>query len=226
MIVYYRLCSVPSTNPSPIFQEDKFRLSKLCLKSFVEAFKDINPSVVFLADYCGEMEEEMVRQIVPFKYSFIPTAIGINETCLMQYEMALQQDEPILFAECDYLWLPNSGKAVLDGILSLGMISPYDHLNFYIDKTIHSEDCKIKLVGDQHWRTTERNTMTFGIRPEIFRANYETFKKYGYLDNDVWHELRANNQLLWVPIPSLSTHMVKDFLAPSVNWKERWKTLI
>lgn len=228
MICYYRLCSIPSTNPSPIFQEDKFELNKLCLKSFVEAFKDINPEVVFLADFCGEREAEMVKQIVPFKYSFIPTAIGINETCLMQYEMAYKQTEHdlILFAECDYLWTPNSGKTLLEGISSLRMASPYDHLNFYKDPSIHSENVVLKLVNNTHWRSTERNTMTFGIKKDVFDDNYETFKRYGYLDNEVWKDLRSAGQWLWVPIPSLATHMVRDWLAPSVDWETQWKTLI
>lgn len=228
MIVYYRLCSIPSTNPSPIFQEDKFKLNKLCLKSFVEAFKDVNPEVVFLADFCGIREEEMVQQIVPFKYSFIPTAIGINETCLMQYEMALKQTEheEILFAECDYLWRPEAGKAVLEGILSLNMVSPYDHLNFYKDEKLHSPQTTITLIGDTHWRSTERNTMTFGLRKTILEKNADIFKKYGYLDADVWYDLKRGGWTLWVPIPSLATHMVKDFLAPSVDWEAQWKTLI
>jgi len=225
MIVYYRLCSIPSTNPSPILQEDKFQLNKLCLKSFVKAFEDVNPEVVFLADFCGEREEEMVKQVCPFKHSFIPTNIGINETCLMQYEMALQQTEhkEILFQECDYLYIPGSGKTVLKAIQELGLVSPYDHLNFYRDKSIHSETCDIRLVGPKHWRTVERNTMTFGITKEIFDKNYEIFKNYGYLDNEVWKDLKAAGHALWVPIPSIATHMVKDWLAPSINWKKLWE---
>ncbi|MCK9355132.1 MAG: hypothetical protein M0P59_13390 [Gallionella sp.] len=204
--------------------EDKFELNKLCLKSFVEAFKHIQPEVVFLADFCGAREEEMIQQVVPFKYSFIPTNIGINETCLLQYEMANKTEHDIiLFQECDYLYRPETGKTVLEGIQSLGLVSPYDNLNFYLDPSIHSEDVKLKLVGDQHWRSVERVTMTFGIKSIIFKENYETFKKYGYLDNDVWHTLRANGHQMWTPIPSLATHMVKDFMAPGIKWEELWK---
>lgn len=222
MIVYYRLCGIASSNPSPIFQEDKFRLNKLCLKSFVEAYKDVNPEVVFLADFCGQEYEDLIKEVVPFKYSYLPTNIGINETCLMQYEMAKTQieHEEILFQECDYLYIPGSGKTVLKAIQELGMVSPYDHLNFYKDKSIHSEDCKIRLIGPKHWRSVERNTMTFGIKKEIFDKNYETFKKYGYLDNEVWKDMLKAGQLLWVPIPSIATHMVKDFMAPSIDWSK------
>ena len=196
----------------------------------MNAFKDVNPEVVFIADYCGEREEEMIKQLIPFKYSFIPTALGINDTCLLQYEMAFKQTEhqEILFLECDYIWndIPYIGEKFVEGIRQLGLVSPYDHLNFYIDQKLHSSVCEIKLVGSQHWRSTERNTMTFGVRSGVFKENYEIFKKYGYLDADVWYELLDQSWPLYVPIPSMATHMVKDWLAPSVQWEELWTTLI
>jgi hypothetical protein len=169
----------------------------------------------------------MVELVVPFKHSFIPTAMGINETCLTQYELAKETDhKEILFAECDYYWRPGSGKALLEAISSLQLVSPYDHRNFYIDRAIHSEDCKIKLVGDQHWRSTERNTMTFGITKDAFTKLFNTFLYYGYLDNEVWHESREKGYRLWVPIPSLATHMAKDWLAPSIDWKGEWEKYV
>jgi len=229
MIVYYRLCSIPSTNPSPILQDDKFELNKLCLKSFVRAFKDVNPEVVFLADFCGEREAEMVKQIVPFKHSFIPTAIGINETCLMQYEMALKQieHEEILFLECDYLWNPAvEVQKLVDAIKELGLVSPYDHPNFYKDRSLHSNKCQIELVSNYHFRSTERNTMTFGLRKAILQDNIDLFNEFGYLDGQVWYDLLERGYPLWTPIKTMATHMVVDNLSPSIDWEAQWKTLL
>jgi len=229
MIVYYRLCSIPSTNPSPILQDDKFELNKLCLKSFVRAFKDVNPEVVFLADFCGEREAEMVKQIVPFKHSFIPTAIGINETCLMQYEMALKQieHEEILFLECDYLWNPAvEVQKLVDAIKELGLVSPYDHPNFYKDRSLHSNKCQIELVSNYHFRSTERNTMTFGLRKAILQDNIDLFNEFGYLDGQVWYDLLERGYPLWTPIKTMATHMVVGNLSPSIDWEAQWKTLL
>jgi len=229
MIVYYRLCSIPSTNPSPILQDDKFELNKLCLKSFVRAFKDVNPEVVFLADFCGEREAEMVKQVVPFKHSFVPTAIGINETCLMQYEMALKQieHEEILFLECDYLWNPAvEVQKLVDAIKELGLVSPYDHPNFYKDRSLHSNKCQIELVSNYHFRSTERNTMTFGLRKAILQDNIDLFNEFGYLDGQVWYDLLERGYPLWTPIKTMATHMVVDNLSPSIDWEAQWKTLL
>jgi len=224
MIVYYRMCGIPSTNPSPIYQEDKFKLNEICLRSFVRAFKEVNPSMVFLNDFCDGRYSEMIDRIVPFDKEIQSSEIGINETCLKQYQMAKETNEDlILFQECDYYYRPNTGRTVLSGVKDLGLISPYDNLNFYLDSSIHSSSIQVKLVDNQHWRTVERTTMTFALKSQVLKDNLDIFMKYGYLDDNLWHELRARGHQMWTPLPSLSTHMVKDFMAPGVNWKELWE---
>lgn len=224
MIVYYRLTSIASTNPSPLYNNDKLRLNQLCLRSFVTAFRDVKPEMVFIADYCGKEYDEIIKEIVPFPFKIIYTSEGINATALRQYDMAYKgDDEDILFAECDYLWRPSSAKAFIEGLNKLELISPYDNLNFYLDPSIHSENVKLRLVGDQHWRSVERVTMTFGLKKKILTENYDLFLKYGYLDNDLWHELRERGHQMWTPIPSLSTHMVRDYMAPVIPWPLVWK---
>jgi len=223
LVVYYRLCSIKSTNPSPIYQDNKFELNKLCFKSFVEAFKDIKPKVVVLADYCGFEEADMIDELCPFEYEFKPTKLGINETCLLQYELASKQPEDlILFLECDYLWNPNADvRQYISAIEKLGLVSPYDHLNYYLDKNAHSNTCQIELVDNHHFRTVETCTMTFGLRKDVLVDNIDIFNKYGYLDHDVWYDLRQfSSQELYVPIPTFATHMVIDYLSPTVKWGE------
>lgn len=220
MIVYYRLCSIASTNPSPIFQENKFELNKACFKSFVEAFKDIKPKVVVLADYCDYLEAEMIEELCPFEYKYIPTKIGINETCLLQYKMASEQnDEVILFLECDYWWNPSLDvNKYISGIKELGLVSPYNHLNYYKDRKQHSNICQIELVDDHIFRSVETCTMTFGLRKDILIKYLDIFNKYGYLDHFVWLDIAEKGQKLFVPIPTYATHSVVDYLAPQVNW--------
>lgn len=228
MLVIYRLCSIPSTNPSPILQEDKFALNRLCLKSFVNAFKNVEPEVIFLGDFCGDREKEMIDEVCPFKHTFIPTQVGISETCLLQYKMALEQPDNLLFfLECDYLWNPDVDvKKFIEAVETLGVVSPYDHPNFYRERNIHSNQCEIELVADHHFRSVERNTMTFGIRKDILENNIDLFNEFGYLDHGQWLGLAKMGQLLYVPIPSMATHLVVDNLAPSVDWEVIWKTLI
>lgn len=223
MQVVYRMCDIPSTNPPP-WNVDKFNLNRICLQSFVEGYKDIKPKVHFICDHCPMEEyEEMIHNVCPFEKVVEFTAIGINETMLMAYDIAEDANDIVLLQECDYLHKSSIGFLMADAIDSLGLVSPYDHLNFYLDHSIHSEDTTIRLVRDHHFRTTERNTMTWGCHSSLIKAHRDMLNKYGYLDNIVWKELRDLGYKLWTPIPSLATHMVEGFMAPGVDWKTIWK---
>jgi hypothetical protein len=229
MTVFYRLCDIksPLSVKPPILMDDQFKLNELCLKSFVLAFGDISPKVIFILDHCPKEKYQALIDSVPFEHEEIWTNIGINDTCLLQYELAsTKSDDVILFQECDYLYRPLSGKMFEKAILKYGLVSPYDHRNFYIDRTIHSKDCQIDLIDEQHFRTTERNTMTFGMTKEVFEKNFEILKRWGYLDNEVWKEMRANGNPLWVPIPAFATHMVEGFLSPGLDWAKLWGMLL
>lgn len=154
--------------------------------------------------------------------------MGINETAMLQFSMAneLEGDESVVFCECDHLYNGVIGKKAEEAIKELGVVSFYNHPNFYIDKSIHSDVAMIKLVGDTYWRSTERNVLSFGIRGDIFKKSYDIWKKYGYLDDNNWKELRERGYMLFVPLPGWSTHMAKDWLTVGIDWEAIWKTLI
>lgn len=222
MIVYYKISSAESVNPSPLFLTAKDKLASLCLDSFIEAYRTVRPHVVFV---CDNASEDLIKKAdsIPFPHTIHKTQLGNFMASVYQYELAYKQDDDILFQEDDYLYIPDTGEAFVIGLQTLGLVSPYDHLNFYKDTDMHSLTVDLRLVNNTHWRTTERNTMTFAIKNDIFKRNYEVFKKYGNWDSDVWREIDAQ---LWTPIPSMATHMVKDWLAPSIQWQELWKTRI
>lgn len=223
---YYRLTAIKSTNPSPIYQDDKKKLNELCLKSYAQAYAEVKPDTTFICDFCPEDYKEMIDRIIPFKHDVMFTNLGINGTALLQYELANKQDDDILFQECDYIYVKNGGVRLVEGMNWLGLVSPYDHLNFYMDKTLHSPNVTLRLINGYHWRSCERNTMTFALKNKVFKDGYETFRHYGYLDGQVWYDMLERGHMMYVPITSLATHMAKDWLAPSVDWEAIWKTLI
>lgn len=221
MTVIYRLCGIASSNPSPIFQDNKYKLNELCLKSFITAFSDVRPEVIFLFDKCGVEYYKMIEQ-VPFNYKIEESNLGINGTMLKAYEIASQLEDYAIFQECDYLYKGTIGKKYLAAMKQLGIVSPYDHPNFYHAREYHKEECRIKLVNNTHFRTCERNTMTWGCHSNLIKQYREIFDRHGYLDGQVWYDLKAEGIDLWTPIPSFATHMVKDCLAPAINWEEQW----
>lgn len=225
MFVVYRMCGIPSSNPSPILQENKYLLNEMCLKSFIRAYASVKPKIVFLCDYCTDEYNDLIKA-VPFDSESHFTSIGINHTALMAYDLAREQDDIILFQECDYVYRPNTGEQMVEAISNLGLVSPYNHRNFYLDRSIHSKSCELEMIGNEIYRSVERNTMTFGLTSDILRDHFDIFEKYGYLDNEVWHDLRDQGHKLYVPVHSIATHMVEDYLAPGVEWEKIWSTLL
>ena len=219
--VFYRITDIPSTNPSPWRQDNKRELNRVCLKSFIEAFRDINPEIFFIADHCDRSLNKMLK-MVPFNYEVEYTELGINGTMLKSYELASKEKDFVLFQECDYLYRPDIGKNYLRALKELDIVSPYDHRNFYIDRSIHSPTCDVQVISDHHFRSTERNTMTWATHSDIVRENLGVLTKYGYLDDEVWKELLIAGHQLWVPIPSFATHCVKGYLSPAVSWGNLW----
>lgn len=221
MIVYYRLSDkkLSASKPAP-FTQDIFTIAKVCLRSFVSAFKDVSPKMVFICDYCPPKYDKMIRDIVPFEFEIHHTSLGINKTCLMQYEMYDKSDEPcVLFQEYDYLWLPDTGTSLEEGVVYFDYVTPYDHPDKYgIEGIVTAESITNRL-----WKETQSTTATFGTSKEIFTGEREVFNKYGYIDHSRWLEVTGK---LCSPVPSLATHMCAEFMAPHIDWKAVWNSYL
>lgn len=221
IVVYYRITSIPSTNPSPVLQENKDALNELCLKSFISAFKQIEPYTVFICDHCSDDTMEMIERVYPFKKKILYTKLGQNGTSLKQYELAREQDADIYFAESDYIYREDSGIELLNGLQELNLVSPYDHPDHYHTDYVP----KLRLINNHHWRSAENNTMTWAVTNKLFKDHYDIFYKYGYLDKEVWSDLQKEGHELFVPIPSIATHMVTSCLAPAVDFEQIWQRI-
>jgi hypothetical protein len=219
--VIYRMSDISSTNASPIYWDNKFALNKLCLRSFVEAFKDVRPEVIMICDRCPDFYETFVKQYVPFPMTIEFTNSGVRENAVHQYDY-VTDDDYYLFQECDYLYLPDTGKKMIEACDVFDYISPYDHPDKYKEGMIPKEH-EIILLGNQHWRSTDSTTSTFMGRGDMVRKNLDLFKQWGWEDHKRWLDFGSKGFKLWTPIPSIATHMVEDYMAPSINWKSLWE---
>lgn len=214
--VVYRMSDITSTNASPIFWTDKFKLNKLCLYSFVEAFREIKPHVVMICDRCPEYYEKFVRDSVPFPMTVEFTNSGVRENAVHQYDY-VTDDDYYLFQECDYLYVPNAGKKMIEACDVFDFITPYDHPDKYKGELI-PEKKDIRVVGNHHWRLTDSTTSTFMARGDMVRKELDRFKQWGWEDHKRWLDFNNHGYQLWSPMPSLATHMVEEFMAPCVDW--------
>jgi hypothetical protein len=205
-----------SVNKPPRFGGSKFRLVKLCLKTFVKAFEDVKPKIHFLLDRATGEYLDLIKEVCPFEFTHEFSDYGRFTAGLKQYNLAQEsEDEVLIFAEDDYLWKEGTGKYFIEAIKELGIVSPYDNPDFYITEPYRSRQEKIKVVNNWHWRTTMSTTMTFGITKTKFMYHRQKFDLHGISDSPLWQDI---NDIIWIPIPSFATHFVEGKLSPSVDW--------
>lgn len=219
--VIYRLTDITSTNASPIFWDNKYRLNEICLRSFVEAFKDVNPHVYMIIDQSPDFYSSFVKQIVPFSMDIEFTNSGVRENAVHQYDY-VKDDDVYYFLECDYLHLPDAGRKMMDAVKEFDFISPYDHPDKYKEGMIPKQK-GISETKDHLWRETDSTTSTFMARGEMVKKELNHFKSFGWIDHLRWIDLGSKGYKLWTPIPSLATHMVEAYMAPNVDWKSEWE---
>jgi hypothetical protein len=206
---------------------DKLKLASLCLKSFVRSFKETKPKIHFLLDSCPPEWEEMIDSLVYWDHEIEHLRCNDqNQSYLIQLDRAKPLDEPVLFQEDDYVYLDGAGRKIEEALKELEFINPYDHKEFYDEKLdYHRQPSEIKLVGDQHWRTIDFNTMTWGCHSGRLTNYWETLHIHGFWDKDTWDDMAKEGAKLWSPIPTLCTHLHQDFLSPGVDWNKRFNEL-
>ncbi len=224
MIVIYRMTDVTSTNPSPVYWDDKMELNKICLRSFVEAFKNIKPKVKMILDRCPNSYASFVKYLVPFPMEIEFTSSGVRENAVHQYDY-VKDDDLYLFQECDYLYLPDTGQQMIDAANEFDFISPYDHPDKY-KKGMIPKNIKYSTINGKKWRTTDSTTSTFMSRGEVLKKTLSLFQSWGWEDHKRWIDFGTKGYTLWTPLPSISTHMVEEFMAPGIDWKSVWEKYV
>lgn len=222
--VIYRMTDINSTNAPPIYYGNKFRLNEVCLRAFVNAFKDVNPYVYMIIDRSPNFYSSFVKNIVPFKMEIEFTNSGVRENAVHQYDY-LKDNDVYLFQECDYLYLPNSGQKMMNAVKYFDFISPYDHPDKYKEGMI-PKHIEYKTILNQKWRTTDSTTSTFMARGEMVKKEEKLFREYGWDDHARWIDLGSKGYKLWTPLPSLATHMVLNYMAPNIEWEKEWSVYL
>jgi len=266
--VAYRIYPKVSRVP-PVFADDKYQLSELCLKSFRDSLGSLKVKMFVLLDNCPPSYEDLFKKY--FRLHDIELiklqGVGNRATFDMQINILLGQNasEIIYFAEDDYLYLPHEFESMVKFLQKeqqVDFVSPYDHLDYYIDE-IHKYKSHIKFFSNRHWRTVAGTCLTFLTTKSTLNATRKVFETYARRNTDggIWLSLtkyqvfnpftivkqlqhfsdkKVRGKLiqmivyawrfcwrqivfgkrwnLWVPIPSIATHMERSNLAPTFSW--------
>jgi hypothetical protein len=214
-MIFYRICSLRQCNPSPIYNDDKWKLVYLCHESFLKAKTD--EEVTYLLDRCPQWREYFSKHGKIIDYN----AGSRDNSLTIMFDMAKEVKGKVLMLEDDYLWREGTLKYLWRGLDFFPLVSPYDHPAHYIEARFMDFPFKLKLIDNIVWRNSPSNTHTFGTTGEYIKSHWDVFRE------GCWDHIMFTNLLpdqVWNPTYSFATHMVIDWIAPNVDWSPYLKT--
>lgn len=141
-----------------------------CLKNSVQCFGGENFHII--ADNCSEYTVNALRAT---GLSMEITSNGNSGTCKYIFNEVINRyapDDNLYLLEDDYLHLPGSREAILEGLEIADYVTLYDHPFMYQrdgrgwNPFVHDDMPKssIYLTPHTHWRSTIATTMTFAAK--------------------------------------------------------------
>ena len=188
-----------------------------CLLNAVEIFGAENFHVI--ADNCTP---ETIKILQSTGLSMETTANGNTGTCRYIFNEVINRyapDDKVYLLEDDYLHLPGSREAILEGLEIADYVTLYDHPDMYHpdgkgpNPFVHDDMPKssIFLTAHTHWRSTVSTTMTFAAKVQTLLE-----------DRDIWNrfcvgKIPADCGAFIVLTGQDDLNEVKNFLTRGIN---------
>jgi len=152
---------------------------------------------------------------------------------LLKEAVELENDnEIVLFQEDDYLYLPGSEDKIIEVLNYSHYATGYLHPdkfwhpsrggNPYTPMDNVSEPTQVIKTSDHFWMITNSTTNTFATTVGIIKEDIDvwmwgTEDLINTKDFAIFLKLRERGRTLVQPLPSLATHCLKGFEAPTVG---------
>lgn len=176
----------------------------------------------FLSDYMKNYGDQSPVKINIVQFSGGTDAKSFHHTIDYILERRYSDDDWIYFLENDYLHTSNWVSKLTD-LLSLGKnleyVSLYDHYDKYFYDQYNDLKSNLFFLGSHHWRTTPSTCASFLVNSRVLKEDAQLIKNSGG-DHEFFTALAENkSRKILSPIPGLSTHCMKDFLSPGIDWE-------
>lgn len=204
LAIAYRIYPKVSKIP-PVYTDDKYKLSELCLSSFARALEKIDYKLWVILDNCPEEYFDLFRKFFGNRAELISTpGIGNPGTFGKQMEILLNQDfsEFVYFAEDDYFYLDNAFTDMLDFFdseIKPDFLTPYNHLD-YFELDLHKYNKKEITYNSIVWRSESTTCMTFLTSKEMLRKNFSIFHTYTKKNYDASLWLALTKKRIFNPL--------------------------
>jgi len=204
-----------------------------CLSNFVDAFgwEDLH----IIADNVSEETDAMMLKYVPqacIEYVEVGNGAGTFNLAL-DLALLYEDDDIVYFLENDYIHTPDAKKILAEGFdIGASFVSLYDHPDKYLSPDRGgnpyceggSEDTRVYLTGNSHWKITNSTTMTFAAKVKTLKKTESILREFTNEthphDFQMFLKLREDNELLITPIPGRSTHGESAWLSPLIKWNK------
>lgn len=200
---------------------DKYKLSEVCLKSFLRSLSGVNYKIYAILDNCPQKYHSLFSDLVPsdqLEIIRLP-GIGNSATFAEQVKVLLTQNdsEIVYFSEDDYFYLDNTFSEMLEVIKrkEVDFVTPYDHPDYYEDKSkpetlrysnLHRYKSEI-IFEKRHWRTVTSTCCTFLTTKSTLKETLEYFKLYPTLyDHGMWVCLTKLRRRHWNKLMTLKMY--------------------
>lgn len=201
LAIAYRIYPRVSRRP-PIFENNKFKLSELCIKSFKDSLGSLKVKLYVLLDNCSPKYEDLFKKYFMNEDLKLIRLKGIGNlgTFYLQLKMLTEQEnaEIVYLAEDDYCYLPNQFQKMVNLLKrdpEIDFITPYDHSDYY-NYPLHNYQSKVKYFSNKEWKTVSCTTCTFLTTKYTLNKTKKIFKKYSFARNHFRKKFFKKNKYL------------------------------
>jgi len=224
--VYPGISKIPAFHP-----DNKFELSRLCLRSFRRALGGLQFKVWAVLDGCPSEYADLFRSTFsPDELEIVETPkIGNLETFARQIDILLGQQEAelVMFAEDDYFYRRDALVEMVEFARSRSdadFITPYDHPDSYDTSSKH-ERHRVLASGKRHWREASSTCLTFITNRKTLRATEPLMRSYsrGNMDCSLWLALTQKTELMSPRVHAADAVRLKIW---AKTWLWGWRNLL
>jgi len=175
-------------------------------------------------EYYGKIENTFLSQE---DNVHIISAGGEAKSFIMTLDYILSQnfddDTIIYFLEDDYVHRPEWDTILQEGFtLPVSYVTLYDHKDKYTEMYADLMS-KILITNHSHWKPVPSTTQTFAVKFKTLKEDKEIHQKYSTntepsQDHTKFLELNQRGKHLISCLPGYSTHSVKEWISPCINW--------
>jgi hypothetical protein len=131
------------------------------------------------------------------------------------------KNDLLYILENDYLhklnWIDEVAN-IYESHIEFDYLSLYDHPDKY---RAYDLKPKVYVTESHHWRSAPSTCGSFLVKPSIFVSDANLWTNRRMKDSRIFSVLRFLKQrVLITALPSLSTHCMRDHLAPTIDWEK------